>query len=378
MSYDSDSDTGMRRAVGGRRRRGRGATGGGIGERDPAVHLAKGHLAMERAMEGMGSPAMRHRRNQKATHAHMIGSSATGGAYTGGGFLSDLGIPIISNLAGAIGLGHTGGSATGGRSHHARVARHQEAQHQARMNEHLGAEIEHLRRLGSGSTGGRRGRGSTGGAYTGGGFLSDLGIPIISNLAGAIGLGRRRGRGSTGGMMLGQNGHGQQMMGMGATGGLHRQPTPRQLATLAREELALHQHEHEAMGGRRRGRGATGAGFWDDFKSGFNSVISPVAKIAKAAIPFVAPELAPISMGLNALGYGHTGGMATGGSDGFYDHMGGGSMEGCGATGGRRRRATAGPNDGRRVRAELVRKVMRERGCSLPEASSIVKREGMY
>lgn len=46
----------------------------------------------------------------------------------------------------------------------------------------------------------------------------------------------------------------------------------------------------------------TGAGFWDDFKSGFNSVISPVASVVKAVAPFLGqPE---ISAGISALGYG--------------------------------------------------------------------------
>ena len=45
-----------------------------------------------------------------------------------------------------------------------------------------------------------------------------------------------------------------------------------------------------------------GAGFWDDFKKGFNMVIEPVASIAKAVAPaFGHPE---ISAGIHALGYG--------------------------------------------------------------------------
>jgi hypothetical protein len=45
---------------------------------------------------------------------------------------------------------------------------------------------------------------------------------------------------------------------------------------------------------------------------------------------------------------------------------------------GRKKRAPAGPNDGRRRRAEIVKKVMAERGCSMIEASKYVKAHGLY
>jgi len=45
---------------------------------------------------------------------------------------------------------------------------------------------------------------------------------------------------------------------------------------------------------------------------------------------------------------------------------------------GRRRRAGAGPNDGRRKRAEIVKRVMAERGVSMIEASKYVKAHGLY
>lgn len=240
------------RPVGGRRPRGRKAMmGRGIGERDPMVHLAKGNLVQERAMEGHGTPAQQHRRLHKEAHAHMIGSG-----YTGGGFLSDLlgQVPMVggplSKLTSAVGLG-----ATGGRSHHARMARHQEQKEQSRMKESLGAEVEHLRRLGSGG----------------------MKVPHMT-----------------------------------------------------------------------RGMGMTGGDFWSDFKDGFNSVMRPVAGVVKNLAPLAGPEGQAVSGAIGALGYG------------------------------RRRRAKAGPNDGRKARAQIVAKVMRERGCSLPEASKIVKAEGLY
>lgn len=54
-----------------------------------------------------------------------------------------------------------------------------------------------------------------------------------------------------------------------------------------------------------------------------------------------------------------------------------GTSEGCG-TGGRRRRAPAGANDGRRKRAEVVKKVMADKGLSMIEASKYVKAHNLY
>jgi hypothetical protein len=48
------------------------------------------------------------------------------------------------------------------------------------------------------------------------------------------------------------------------------------------------------------------------------------------------------------------------------------------AVGGKKRRAPAGPSDGRRKRAEIVKKVMAEKGCSMIEASKHVKAAGLY
>ena len=170
-----------------------------------------------------------------------------------------------------------------------------------------------------------------------------------------------------------------------------------------------------------------GAGFFDDFKRGFNMVVAPVAGIAKQLLPMAGPEGMAASGVINALGYGHgkkgargtrgcgtgagklviTHGGATNSDTGAYEGhgrerddraftglgtgggflsdlgvgMGTGAGEGCGTgagTGGRRKRAPAGANDGRRKRAEVVRKVMKERGISMIEASKAVKAENLY
>ena len=48
------------------------------------------------------------------------------------------------------------------------------------------------------------------------------------------------------------------------------------------------------------------------------------------------------------------------------------------ASSGKKKRASAGPNDGRRKRAEIVRKVMADKGLSMIEASKYVKAHGLY
>jgi hypothetical protein len=159
-----------------------------------------------------------------------------------------------------------------------------------------------------------------------------------------------------------------------------------------------------------------GSGFFDDFKSGFNSVFAPVAGIVKSIAPLAGPEGMAASGVLGALGYGKMrgcgkakrggrnttfpGGAAVSatelegsgllGQDGhgqrqvgsghgdqfFDDGMAGcgddydGGMAGCGSTG-------AGKG-GRAARAAIVKKVMADRGVKMIEASKIVKAEGLY
>lgn len=77
------------------------------------------------------------------------------------------------------------------------------------------------------------------------------------------------------------------------------------------------------------------------------------------------------------------------GSDSSSDYEGGqsfanptnmsmtGAYDGQG-TGGRRRRAPAGANDGRRKRAEIVKRVMAQKGMKMIEASKYVKEHNLY
>jgi hypothetical protein len=73
----------------------------------------------------------------------------------------------------------------------------------------------------------------------------------------------------------------------------------------------------------------SGSGFLEDFKSGFDMVMKPVANIAKAVVPGASPVL-------GLLGYGK-----------------------------------------RQKRGQLIKQIMRNRGVSLGEASRIIKEENL-
>jgi hypothetical protein len=109
--------SGVLNAVGlGRSRKGCGTgagklviTHGGATNSDTGAYHGKGR-------RGCGTGAGRERDDMAmlgmGTGAGMLGQDGHG-VRQGGGFLSDLGIPVISNLAGMVGLG-TGGDGTGG------------------------------------------------------------------------------------------------------------------------------------------------------------------------------------------------------------------------------------------------------------------------
>jgi hypothetical protein len=106
-----------------------------------------------------------------------------------------------------------------------------------------------------------------------------------------------------------------------------------------------------SSGGRYAGTdGAVGGSFWKDFAKGFTSVLD----VAAAPLSFVAPEIAaPIAAASEGV-------KALAGSG-----MSGGAMSGAG-------------KGGRAKRADIVKKIMKERGVKMIEASKIVKREGLY
>jgi len=190
-----------------------------------------------------------------------------------------------------------------------------------------------------------------------------------------------------------------------------------------------HKSSHTASGRRHKVASAEGEGFWDDFRTGFKSVFDPIGKpllsvlpygnIANAGLSAVGlgrprrshhSRLAHHELGFQGLGDGDLEDVDyfEGGSrhrrgaegDAMYHHYAMGDAhtggrrrhhilgaEGDAHTGGRRHHRRGAEGDahtgGRKHRKPsarnlIVRKVMAERGCSLPEASAIVKREGLY
>ena len=139
-----------------------------------------------------------------------------------------------------------------------------------------------------------------------------------------------------------------------------------------------------------------GKGFWEDFGRGFMSVIKPVASVAKAVLPVVAPGVGTAAaLGMNAIGLGKSGGKKKEKKDkkGKEDpviekllggelivktnkgsSMSGGGVSGGGVSGGKKKRKTS---DKMKKRGELVKKIMKERGVKLAEASKIIKSEGL-
>jgi hypothetical protein len=133
-----------------------------------------------------------------------------------------------------------------------------------------------------------------------------------------------------GGGLLGQDGHGQRMVGAGyedsdsdmegcgTRKGMMRKTARKAYEDVGRRSIALHKAEHRALeGGAAHGQLLAqrmmelhGKGFFDDFAKGFMSVAKPLASVAKVALPFVAPGMAgTVASGvLGALGAGMSGG----------------------------------------------------------------------
>lgn len=160
-----------------------------------------------------------------------------------------------------------------------------------------------------------------------------------------------------------------------------------------------------------------GKGFWEDFGRGFMSVIRPVAGVAKAVLPVVAPGVGTLaSMGMDAVGLGKSGGKKEdvradeieevkevkqleggkkkrgrkpkkekgGKSDPVIEKLLGGALELGKAktgtdmmTGGKKAKKPRKQSEKMKKRGELVKKIMKERGVKLAEASKIIKSENL-
>lgn len=283
------------------------------------------------------------------------GDSESDEEMEGGGFLSDLGIPVISNLAGMVGLG-TGagtGAGTGGMTRMVGAGtggRKKKGMSEATaMGLHLGKHLHGLHGAGFWSD-------------FGDGFMSVIrpvaGIaksvaPLLgpegmaaSGVMNAIGLGKaRRGRGTGAGKLTITHGGATNSdtgayFGKGTGAGRGRRGCGTGAGTGAGRE-----REDRAMLGMGTGAGMLGQdGHGIRQGGGF---------LSDLGIPVISNLAGMVGLG--------TGGDGTGAG-----------------TGGRRRRAPAGASDGRRKRAEVVKKVMAEKGLSMIEASKFVKAHGLY
>lgn len=276
------------------------------------------------------------------------GDSESDEEMEGGGFLSDLGIPVVSQLAGMVGLGT--GAGTGGMTRMVGAGtggRKKKGMSEAtQMGLHLGKHLHSLHGAGFWSD-------------FGDGFMSVIrpvaGIaksvaPLLgpegmaaSGVMNAIGLGKaRRGRGTGAGVLKITHG-GATNSDTGAYQGKGK--GRRGCGTGAGRE-----REDRAMLGMGYDGCGTGAGMLGQDGHGIRQ---GGGFLSDLGIPVISNLAGMVGLG--------TGGDGTGAG-----------------TGGRRRRAPAGASDGRRKRAEVVKKVMAEKGLSMIDASKYVKAHNLY
>ena len=99
-----------------------------------------------------------------------------------------------------------------------------------------------------------------------------------------------------------------------------------------------------------KAEGLQGSGFWGDFKHGFDSVIKPVASIAKPLMPLAGPYGVAGAVGLSALGYGKS-------------------------TGGAKKKRNL--SEKQIQRNKLVKEIMKGEGMTLPQASKYIKQHNL-
>jgi hypothetical protein len=151
-----------------------------------------------------------------------------------------------------------------------------------------------------------------------------------------------------------------------------------------------------ALGYGKRGRKPRGAGFFEDFGTGFNMVMKPGMAALKPFMALAGPYGQAGALGATALGYGKRGRKPRGGNIDFNNLMNLGKQYapiakmGLSQFGGKEGKDIANlmsafgfgkRSGGRRSggeRGKIVSAVMDQRGVSLPEASKIVKAEGLY
>lgn len=174
-----------------------------------------------------------------------------------------------------------------------------------------------------------------------------------------------------GGALLGESGHGQRVVGAGTKKGQMRKTSRKAYEmTGGAKEMGAHLSS--------RLMELHGKGFWDDFKSGFMSVISPVASIAKPLLPMLGPEGAAASAVMGAVGLGKRGGLRTGAYEGKgklkIEHDESSESESEEKCGGAKKKSVS---DKRKARGAMVSKLMKTKGFTLAEASKYIKQHSL-
>ena len=161
----------------------------------------------------------------------------------------------------------------------------------------------------------------------------------------------------------------KQLFGMGAK----KRGRPKKGGSILDEKFSINEAKGAAkkllgLGVKKRGRpkgskGKKGAGILGDIKKGVGSLLGEVVSVAKPVLKDVA-----ISVGKEALSsyLGSKGAKVKTGKG-----VRSGGMSGVGVMKG-------GAMDGRKRRAEIVKKVMKEQGLKMVDASKFVKEHGLY
>lgn len=156
---------------------------------------------------------------------------------------------------------------------------------------------------------------------------------------------------------------------VGGKSGGRKRTSKKLLEKIGAEEVAQHKLEHEALEGGARGTEAHHQGY---------ALAKHFKKLhgGKFSHEFIEGMMG----GQEESSSDEEGGMSGGATTGAYE----GGMVGAPmgsrikSVGGKKKRAPASASDGRRKRAEVVRKVMAEKGLKMIEASKYVKEHGLY
>lgn len=159
--------------------------------------------------------------------------------------------------------------------------------------------------------------------------------------------------------------------------------TARELSDHIMKQHGKKYHREFMEGMMRHGAGLHGGGWWGDmFNKVKNEVVNKDSNLRKIIIPKAAEYTAKAAPVLDAagafVGVPGAGTALASGAQGLHRFNEGAKALGYGRCGGRKKRAPASAGDGRRKRADIVRKVMADRGVKMIEASKIVKAEGLY